>query len=207
MCRDKLHTHQLYNMNRVAPATEYDFEHALKFYKNVVDMIAAGNPVEIPGEYKHSCKARCFGTTCCCLTCCSPCLIWSTVFRVLCLPVDCMMGRPCGGNNCTKTSDIALSAVCAGWHERNKSPALWQTPHIMKLVAHAAYYVRWLLEHDLHVRAYKIVDVMAEALSLKGLTPKDLLELDEKFSSLRSQFSSVHKVLDEKSSSLRVRKV
>lgn len=39
--------------------------------------------------------------------CCFPCITWSFVIRVICLPYDCLVGHPCGGNGCTKLCDEA----------------------------------------------------------------------------------------------------
>ena len=168
-------------MSKVAPAPASTASplRNLEYYKSVVDKIASGDTgVKVPGEFKRTFKHRCFCVGCCSVTCCAPCLVWSALLRVLCLPLDCVSGHPCGGNRCTKFSDDSLASMCAAVNEKHESPWILQRSHARDLLAHAAAAVKKLGRSDT-ARAYRITDVVSRALDM-DLTPASVLYAADK---------------------------
>jgi hypothetical protein len=71
-----------------------------------IDNVEANDSI----PHKYNAFQRCTGRTCYLTLCCSPCVIWSTVFRILCCPVSCMQGHNCLSNNgCTDLTDTCIS--------------------------------------------------------------------------------------------------
>ncbi len=59
-----------------------------------------------------------------CNVCCSPCIIWSTVCRILACPFQCIIKGPgfiCSDNNCTICSDVCVSACVKDIHKEKKA--------------------------------------------------------------------------------------
>jgi hypothetical protein len=83
--------------------------------QKTIDVVQANNAI----PHKYNTVQRYAGRTCCLTTCCSPCLIWSTVFRILCCPVSCMQGHTCLSNNgCTDPSDNCIRSTWNAFGEK-----------------------------------------------------------------------------------------
>lgn len=73
--------------------------------KMAIDNIASTGK----SEYKYTDCNRCIGKTICTPLCCSPCFVWSVVFRILCCPISCVQGYgPLSNNGFTEQSDDCI---------------------------------------------------------------------------------------------------
>ena len=76
--------------------------------------------------FKHSFSTRAVGTACCPIAC-GLCCIWSTVFRLLCCPIQCFNHGPAGAcdeNGCTKCCDASILECCSTYDKKNDLPPL-----------------------------------------------------------------------------------
>jgi hypothetical protein len=82
-------------------------------FQQEVDRLATGQA----SRKQYGGVARTVGTYVCMPITCMPCLLWSTVMRVLCCPVSCMRGYgPLSNNGCTSMTDSCVKDCYNGYN-------------------------------------------------------------------------------------------
>lgn len=166
-------------MTQVVPVPTW-----LDYVKLSIDKIAiAGNP-----GYKYSATHRCMGKALCLPLCCSPCFVWSTLWRIFCCPVSCFRGYgPLSNNGCTDLTDACISNFYNQMDGKNTLELISATPEsdLYQAIDYALYKIKTVDDVKRH---YAIADFMfpvyKKLREAKGIlfigaycTPMDLEEL------------------------------
>lgn len=159
--------------------------------KSLDDIVARGHNFQketCGGPYKTNRAVSCVFST---LLCCSPCIIWSVVMRIVCCPASCFIGNgPCSDNGCTALSDRAIKAVHDVHFERIRFRRCisMDSARQRALLVYAARLIDNKLKEN-HIAstttAYCIVDCIRDLIpSSVPLTPEGVLKyVDDTFAS------------------------
>lgn len=111
--------------NKVMPALNFDeWEAAVRAVLSAVSPHSEGVPDAL---YKSSRCSRVTGKLLVAPLCCSPCFLWSTLWRVACAPVAVFKDgcfHMCSNNGCTNCSDAAIAEAYRGMDAVKSVPGL-----------------------------------------------------------------------------------
>jgi hypothetical protein len=109
----KENTSQQVLMTSVHPTME-SWEIWLKEMVDIIEFYKVHNEIPYKQQSAIIRSANASGVTCCC----SPCIIWSTMVRLLLCPCYCLVGKPLTNNGCTDLSDECVEKSYKGVYER-----------------------------------------------------------------------------------------
>lgn len=113
------------------------------------------------GEYPKVASAGARAGACmCCTVYCAPCFLWSTLWRLLCCPCQCVARGPMymiSDNGCTKCSDSCISVAATTIDAQRVMPPLAVAPNVMTADEKAA--VRAVLEELLALFADESINI------------------------------------------------
>lgn len=105
---------------------------------------------------------------------CSPCIVWSTVWRILACPFQCLGNGPgfcCSNNGCTTGTDLCLEQTYAFMHQKypwlrsayDSSPSLMSSIHVTLVNAYS--HVKECENSDFQRSAIQYINQMLVLLS------------------------------------------
>lgn len=122
-------------------------------------------------DYVRGRASRMLGKALCVPVCCSPCLAWSTVWRVVCCPVSCIRGfGPLSNNECTNMTDMCVAKTWQEFDVKIKALPIADYQVMVDALRHAAS----VIQHSDTRLKYEIADYMT--LVYRAVLTVDLTE-------------------------------
>jgi hypothetical protein len=109
-----------YKMAQVMPNMITDVDDWLSRVEFIIEY-SKKNGGDVP--YKSGLASRTIGMTSMSI-CCSPCIIWSIVLRILLCPCYCPSGRALSNNGCTNISDSCIDEVYTSVVKKAQAPQM-----------------------------------------------------------------------------------
>ena len=132
--------------------------------EDIESLAETGKPIE---RKVYSKPARIFFSVVEFPICCSLCIVWSTTWRCLACPYQCLCYGPsamCSDNGCTQCSDICLSESCKGINKEVPKPAIdgkdvnVPSEEDKSMVKEAFIHLQQVLEQTNNTNVYHIID-------------------------------------------------
>jgi len=129
--------------------------------------------------------------------CCMPCIIWSSVIRIISCPIQCCCRGPefmCSNNIFTNSSDWCLKETCNNINMKYEKPQFyWNINGFTKddklAIINLLKYIKNFFENENSPKVYKVIDYIYNSIILL----KDLYNIND---NIESEKNSINNIID-----------